>query len=135
MDRAAALVAAGIRSAFLVNFGGDLFASAPRRGDRPWAVGVDDPARTGEGVLYRVDLANGGLATSGDARRFVVHEGRRLGHILDPRTGWPVAGAPRAVTVIAPTCLEAGTLSTLAILNGPGAAAFLDEQGVEYRVM
>ncbi len=135
VDRAAALVAAEVGSAFLVNFGGDLFASAPRRGGRSWAVGVDDPGRTGEGVLYRIELDNGGLATSGDARRFVLHRGRRLGHILDPRTGWPVEGAPRAVTVIASTCLEAGTLSTLAILRGPGAAAFLEEQGVQYRVM
>ncbi len=134
VDRAASLLAARTPSAILVNFGGDLVASGPRRGDRPWAVGVDDPGRTGEGALYRVDLERGGVATSGDARRYVMHEGRRLGHILDPRTGWPVEGAPRSITVLASTCLEAGTLSTLAYLRGPGAAAFLREQGVEHRI-
>ena len=135
VDRAAALVAGRTRKSFLVNFGGDLFASGPRRGGRPWAVGVDDPARTGEASLYRVDLTRGGLATSGDARRFVTWQGRRLGHILDPRTGWPVEDAPRSITVLAPTCVEAGTLSTLACLRGSGARAFLEEQGVEFRIL
>lgn len=153
VDRAAALIAAALDGgghggapagtlarapagapAFLVNFGGDLFASGPRRGGRAWAVGVDDPARTGEAAVYRVDLARGGLATSGDARRFVRWQGKRLGHILDPRTGWPVEDAPRSVTVVAATCLEAGTLATLACLEGPGARAFLDTQGVQYRM-
>ena len=135
VDRAAALVAAAVPATCVVNFGGDLMASGPRRGGRPWAVGVDDPERTGEGALYRVDLERGGLATSGDARRFVMHRGRRLGHILDPRTGWPVAAAPRSVTVVAATCLEAGTLSTLAMLHGPGARGFLTGQGALSRVV
>jgi thiamine biosynthesis lipoprotein len=135
VDRAAALIAAHTASAFLVNFGGDLFASAPRRGGREWGIGVDDPERTGEAALYRIDFARGGLATSGDARRFVRWNGKRLGHILDPRTGWPVEDAPRSITVIAPTCVEAGTLSTLAYLRGPGAKAFLEEQGVTFKIL
>jgi thiamine biosynthesis lipoprotein len=132
VDRAAALVGARTGAAFLVNFGGDLWASGPRRNARDWGVGVDDPERTGAAVLYRVDLTRGGLATSGDARRFVMWQGRRLGHILDPRTGWPVEGAPRAVTVLGRNCLEAGTLSTLAYLQGPGARAFPEQQGVQF---
>jgi thiamine biosynthesis lipoprotein len=76
---------------------------------------VDDPDRTGEAALYRLDV----VATSGDARRYVRWRGKRLGHILNPKTGWPVEGAPRSVTVVALTCLEAGTLSTLAYLQGP----------------
>lgn len=135
VDRAAARIAAEIDDAFLVNFGGDLFASAPRRGDEPWRIGVDDPKRPGEGVLYRIALARGGLATSGDARRYVLVNGRRLGHILDPTTGWPVEGAPRSVSVVADTCVEAGTLATLAYLRGPGARAFLEAQGVVFQLV
>ncbi len=134
VDRAAGLVAGSTEAAVLVNFGGDLFASGPRRGGQPWAVGVDDPAHTGEGAVATLDLERGGLATSGDARRFVTWRGRRLGHILDPRTGWPVEGAPRSITVLAPTCVEAGTLSTLAYLRGPDAASFLAEQAVFHRI-
>jgi thiamine biosynthesis lipoprotein len=135
VDRAAALIAADGDGSFLVNFGGDLFASGPRRGGCSWGVGIDDPERTGEGALYRVDLPRGGLATSGDARRFVLWEGKRLGHILNPLTGWPVEDAPRSVTVLAGSCVEAGTLSTLAYLQGPGARAFLEEQGVQFRIV
>ena len=134
VDRAAECLAAATAEAFLVNFG-DLFARGPRRGGRPWQVGVDDPERTGEAERYRVELTRGGLATSGDARRFVLWQGRRLGHILDPRTGWPVEGAPRSVTVLAPTCLEAGSLATMACLQGPGARAFLEAQGVQFRIV
>jgi thiamine biosynthesis lipoprotein len=135
VDRAASMIAHRTRCAFLVNFGGDLFASGARRGNVAWGVGLDDPERPGEKVLGRLDLTVGALATSGDARRFVMYEGRRLGHILDPRTGWPVRDAPRAVTVLGRTCLEAGTLATLAYLKGPGAAAFLAAQGVRHWVL
>ncbi len=134
VDLAAALVAREVRSAFVVNFGGDLFANRAQRGGRPWAVGVDDPGHTGESMIHRIELERGGLATSGDARRFVMRNGRRLGHILDPRTGWPVEDAPRSVTVIAGTCLEAGTLSTIAFLHGARAAEFLAGLGVQFRV-
>ena len=135
VDRAAALMAAQTANPFLVNFGGDLYASGPRRCGRPWGVGVDDPARTGEAALYRVDLSRGGLATSGDARRFVLWRGKRLSHILNPKTGWPVEDAPRAVTVLGRTCMEAGTLSTLAYLQGSRAREFLEQQGVEFRML
>lgn len=135
VDRAAGLVAARARCAFLINFGGDLFASGPRRDDVPWGVGVDDPDRPGQAVLYRVDLTRGALATSGDARRYVMWQGRRLGHILDPYTGWPVEGAPRAVTVLGLNCLEAGTLATLAYLQGTRAGEFLTEQGAQFWVV
>ena len=135
VDHTAVLLAGQTRDAFLVNFGGDLFASGARRGGRPWGVGLDDPEQTGEAVLYRIEFARGGLATSGDARRFVMWQGNRLGHILNPKTGWPVEDAPRSVTVLDRTCLEAGSLSTLAYLHGPGAREFLEQQGVEFRIV
>jgi thiamine biosynthesis lipoprotein len=132
VDRAAALVAAEVPRSILVNFGGDLVATAARRGGRPWSVGIEDPDHPGEVALYKIEFDRGGIATSGDARRFVRWRGRRLGHILDPRTGWPVEGAPRSVTVLADTCLEAGTLATLAQLQGKGAQAFLEAQGAKF---
>ena len=132
VDRAAALVAAEVPRSILVNFGGDLVATAARRGERPWSVGIEDPDHPGDAALYRIEFDRGGIATSGDARRFVRWRGRRLGHILDPRTGWPVEGAPRSVTVLAGTCLEAGTLATLAQLQGERAPAFLDAQGARF---
>lgn len=132
VDRASARAGTATDAAVLVNFGGDLLARGTRRDGHPWIVGVEDPQAPGESPLGRLELTRGALATSGDARRHVLVRGRRLGHILDPRTGWPVEGAPRSVTVMAATCIEAGTLATLAILRGPDAARFLQDQGVQH---
>jgi thiamine biosynthesis lipoprotein len=132
VDRAVALVRGCTQKSFVVNFGGDLFVSGARGGGRTWGVGIDDPTRTGEVAVGRLDVTTGGIATSGDARRFVRWRGRRLGHILNPKTGWPVEDAPRSITVAGRTCLEAGTLSTLAYLRGSGARAWLEEQGVQF---
>ncbi len=78
------------------------------------------------------ELINGGAATSGISHRHCYVNGVKLGHILDPRTGWPAADAPRSVTVLARFCLEAGLLTTLAMLQGPEAESFLQAQGVTH---
>jgi len=116
----------------LVNFGGDIACSKPRQNKSPWVIGVDDPKHTGESSAGQVTLYQGGLATSGDARRFLLKDSIRYSHILDPQTGYPVPNAPRSVTVIANTCIEAGMLSTFAMLKGKDAVEFLDAQDVKY---
>lgn len=77
-------------------------------------------------------LSKGGLATSGDSRRFLQRDGRRYSHLLDPRTGWPVENAPRSVTVAAPSCIQSGLVASLAMLAGSGARDFLDQTGLPY---
>jgi thiamine biosynthesis lipoprotein len=124
VDRVVTLLAAASDAPILVNFGGDLRASAPRSGAIPWRVGVEDPKAAGA-ALRGIELYDGAMATSGDARRYLEKDGARYGHILDPRTGWPVVGAPRSVTVAAPTCTEAGMLATFAMLHGPDAESYL----------
>jgi FAD:protein FMN transferase len=131
VDRTAALLAARTTEPFLVNYGGDLYAR-PRRYGKPWQVGIDDPVQTGEAAIGRVELKIGGLATSGDARRFLLKDGVRYSHILNPKTGWPVTGAPRSVTVVAATCIEAGMIATIAMLHGNGARAFLTSQRLHF---
>jgi thiamine biosynthesis lipoprotein len=130
VDRAAALVEP-LTAACLLNFGGDLRALGPSLGDRPWHVGIESVADPAAAARH-LELRHGALATSGDARRYLLKNGKRYGHILDPRTGWPVEGAPRSITVAAPTCTQAGMLATLAMLRGAKAEAFLDAQGVAY---
>lgn len=68
----------------------------------------------------------------GDTYRFKLKDGKRLAHILDPRTGWPVENAPQSVTVAADTCTQAGALATLALLQGADAESFLRAEGVQY---
>ncbi len=117
---------------FLVNFGGDIACPKPRKNNTPWVIGVDDPKHTGKNSAGSITLFQGGLATSGDARRYLLKDGIRYSHILDPQTGYPVPNAPRSVSVISNTCLEAGMLSTFAMLQGENAEDFLNAQGVKY---
>lgn len=117
-------------AAILVNFGGDLHAGKPPPGLAAWTIAVEDPH--GAAALRHLTLQCGALATSGDAHRFVLHEGKRYGHILNPTTGWPVQDAPRSVTVAADSCVQAGMLATFAMLHGADAERFLDEQKVRY---
>jgi thiamine biosynthesis lipoprotein len=130
-DRVAELLRQESGAALMVNLGGDIRAMDGVGGPAPWIVGIEDPTQRLPAV-GQIELVDGGVATSGDARRFCLVDGVRMGHILNPKTGWPVAGAPRSVTVLATYCVEAGLLATLAVLNGAGAEDFLDQQGVRY---
>jgi len=115
----------------LVNFGGDVAVRNERSDGQSWRVGIEHTDRIGSAVRL-VHLSHGGLATSGDSRRFVFRDGHRYSHILDARTGWPVRNAPRSITVAADTCTQAGTLTTLAMLQGEGAERLLESSGMRY---
>jgi thiamine biosynthesis lipoprotein len=130
VDRAAMLLRAQSNASMVINFGGDLYITGSRRSGEVWNIGIDDPRATGQGYIGELRIRTGGLATSGDARRFLLKDGKRYGHILNPKTGWPVEDAPRSVTVVGATCMEAGMLATFAILQGKDAREFLEAQGV-----
>jgi thiamine biosynthesis lipoprotein len=96
----------GITSA-LVDFGHDLRAvgSPP---DRPaWHIGLEDPQKPGASS-GSMAIVGKGVASSGDYIRAFVVGGKRYGHIIDPRTGWPVANGCAQATVVAASCLQAG---------------------------
>jgi len=130
VDRAFELLAQRHSGPFLVNFGGDLRANKPLK-SAPWVVGIERPDHEQQMALA-LKLERGAIATSGDARRYLLKDGVRYGHVLNPRTGWPVMDAPRSVSVAAATCTEAGLISTLALLHGAQARAFLEEQGTPF---
>jgi len=130
VDRACELLAARDAIPFLVNFGGDLRANRPPS-HGPWQVGIEAPDSDREASML-LDLESGALATSGDSRRYLLKHGIRYGHILNPLTGWPDPESPRSITVAASSCTEAGLLSTVAMLHGAGARAYLEEQGARY---
>lgn len=115
----------------LVNYGGDIAISHKRKNNKPWTVGVEDPNQT-QGVMRKLQIRQGAVATSGDSRRFVLTQGKRYSHILNPKTGWPVKNAPRSATVVANSCLDAGILATLAMLMGSEAEEFLKQQGLQF---
>jgi thiamine biosynthesis lipoprotein len=115
------VVLLGQRSGFkgiLVDFGADVRVAGPPPDQRPaWHIGLENPEKPGTcwgGVAVR-DAA---VATSGDYIRKFELNGQRYGHIVDPRTGRPVATGVRAVSVLAPSCTQAGMLSTAAFVLG-----------------
>ena len=131
VDRAARILAeSGTRSA-LVNLAGDLAAVGPQPDGSPWRVGVRHP-RKADMALASIPVSSGAIATSGDYERFIEVDGVRHSHILDPRTGLPARGF-QSVTVHAPTCLVAGTATTIAMLKGREAGlAWLDALDLPY---
>jgi len=137
VDAVAALARSlGIARA-LVDFGHDLHAVGAAPGKPGWHIGLEDPSNpTGpcRGSLAVTDLA---IASSGDYLRGFTVNGQRYGHIVDPRTGRPVANGCRQVTVAAPTCLQAGILSTTLFILGPTEGLRLAGQtmGAEARII
>lgn len=124
-----------VDASVLVNFGGDITVLGPvNRDGRSWNIGVDtgiDGYSNNDGQIL-LSLTQGGVATSGNSRRYLQKGQQRYSHILDPRSGWPVSNSPASVTVAANTCTDAGMLSTLALLQGAEAESFLKAQGVNY---
>ncbi|MEO5915202.1 MAG: FAD:protein FMN transferase [Luteolibacter sp.] len=101
----------------LIDLGRDIFALGGNGIHPFWHIGIEDGCKTGTcwGGLAVTDHA---VSASGDYARYFTHQGIRYGHILDPRTGWPVSNGMRAVTVVAPSCLEAGVYSTAVFVLG-----------------
>lgn len=114
----------------LINMGGDIHVIGPHPDGSPWKIGIQSPDDPGS-IATTVNLKHGGLASSGDYQRSIVIDGKRYGHILNPKTGWPVEGL-RAVSVVAPQCLIAGSTSTIAMLKGEAGKRWLDEVGLPY---
>ncbi|MFT4613877.1 MAG: thiamine biosynthesis lipoprotein [Bacteroidia bacterium] len=102
-------------TAALVDLAGDMVAVGVPAGAEGWPIGIRHPGLSGEAVA-RVQLPAGALASSGDYERCITLDGVRYGHILHPRTGWPVRGLV-AVSVLAPQCLVAGSSATIAMLK------------------
>lgn len=135
VDRCILLSQAITDKPILVNLGGDLCATSPRKNNKAWQVGIDNPnvqVQKGQNQQMVVSLYQGALATSGDAQRYLLNKGKRYSHILNAKTGWPIENAPRSITVVAPQCIQAGILATLALLQGDNAENFLTEQDIKF---
>lgn len=125
-----ALLSAGYSSMRAIG-GGDI-------GHRGWLVGVRDPRRKDRRVAL-LRLRDCAMSTSGSEEQFFEREGKRYGHIIDPRTGYPAEGVS-GVSVVAPTAAESDALATAFYVGGralaeaycarhPGVLAVLLESG------
>jgi FAD:protein FMN transferase len=101
----------------LVDFGQDVRVHGRPPGRPAWQIGLQDPKNTNQ-CWGSVAVTNHAVATSGDYLRYFLHQGRRYGHIIDPRTGYPADNGVRSVSIIAPHCTMAGILSTTVFILG-----------------
>lgn len=99
----------------LVDLAGDMVAIGTQLNGDPWEIGIRHPEAKQRAVAS-FPLSNAALASSGDYERCLYLEGERMGHILNPKTGWPVQGLI-AVSVAAEQCLVAGSATTVAMLK------------------
>jgi thiamine biosynthesis lipoprotein len=121
---------AGIGNA-LVDLCGDMVAMSNAVRGQPWQIGIRHPGDS-DRAIAQIPLSNAGLASSGNYERYMVVEGRRYGHILNPQSGWPVQGLA-CVSVVADQCLVAGSSATIAMLKPEKEALkWLDSLGLPW---
>ncbi|HEX9189941.1 MAG TPA: FAD:protein FMN transferase [Vicinamibacteria bacterium] len=130
VDQVAAVIRREGFADFIVEIGGEVHAAGSRRGGGPWRVGINRPrADAAPDEIDRVvPLRDAALATSGDYRSFFVRDGVRYSHVLDPRTGRPVANGVVSVSVLAPDCTLADGLATAVMVMGADAGIALLER-------
>ena len=124
VDRAAAILRADGINDFLIQAGGDLYASGARS-NRPWRAAIRDPRA--DRIFAAMNVRDETLSTSGDYERYFIRDGRRYHHILDPDSGEPARGC-RSVTIVARQAMLADALSTGVFVLGPQAGMALIEK-------
>lgn len=111
---------------FLISFGGDMRAKGHPPGKSSWDIALEGAESPGQ-FQMSVRLTAGGVATSGHTRRMSQRGGRRVSHLIDPRSGYP-ATAVAAATVVAGSSVAAGLMARAACLchSLEEALAFLE---------
>ncbi len=117
VDRAA-LPLAAVSPDFLVNVGGDILVSGSRPDGTPWTVAVQHPRDPSRFLMTLHLRGPAAVSTSGDYEHFVMQDGVRRHHVLDPKTGWPAPDLC-SVTIVAPDGSLADVASKPAFVLGP----------------
>jgi thiamine biosynthesis lipoprotein len=138
LDRCCELLESAGITDFLLHGGHSSVLARGARLQQPsrsgWTVAVRHPLRT-EQRLLEIQLHNQALGTSGAAKQYFYHQGRRFGHILDPRTGYP-ADEVLAATVVAPDAATADALATGFYVLGPiQGERYVDRLGDEVAIL
>ena len=118
LDRVAALIRKGSVKTALINAGSSSMRAIGRggAGQSSWSVGLRHP-RYKDRRLALLRIHDCALSTSGSEEQFFLHEGKRYGHIIDPRTGQPAAGVT-SVTVVAQSTAVSDALATAFYVGG-----------------
>lgn len=133
VDRVAELLRHAAITDALIDLSGNMVALGDAAGKDGWHVGIRDPS--GERpYLGTVHLRNGAISTSGNYEQFIDADGRRYGHIIDPRTGWPADG-PVSVTVVANSAMLCDAWDTGLFVLGAEKARAVAQAHDEFAVV
>ncbi len=103
---------------YMVEIGGDLYASGRNRDGLPWQIGIETPAALSGGVMDVVGVSGLGLASSGDYRNYFERDGARYSHVIDPATGRPITHKTASATVLAENSMMADAWATAMLTLG-----------------
>ncbi|HDL10159.1 MAG TPA: FAD:protein FMN transferase [Candidatus Omnitrophica bacterium] len=106
----------GIKNA-MVEIGGDIYCFGKGPNGKNWRIGIRDPLHK-ERLIAEISVTDVGIATSGNYENCIWWRGKRYGHLIDPRTGYPVDNKLESVTIIAPTCIQADAWATAVFVLG-----------------
>lgn len=112
---------------YLVEIGGECRCKGVNAQGAPWRIGIETPfdgnMSDGEYLTARVRMGDGGLATSGNYRRFYLDvQGHKISHTINPLTGRSMVSRLLSATVAADNCAEADALATMYLSLGAEAA-------------
>jgi thiamine biosynthesis lipoprotein len=100
----------------IVNASGDLTAWGCQPDGSPWTIGIANPNAAGQVFSY-MNITNMALATSGNYEKFIMIDGKKYSHTIDPKTGLPVTGI-KSVTIITPNAEIADAMATPVMIMG-----------------
>lgn len=103
---------------FMIEIGGDLYASGHNGAGMPWQIGIEVPLAGEAGVHRKIGVSGLGMATSGDYRNYFEADGKRYSHIIDPTTGRPITHATVSATVLAENAMLADAWATAMLVLG-----------------
>ncbi len=120
----------GVRN-FLIDAGGDMYASGRNCSRKPWTIAVRNPDDRSK-ILDVVMVSDLAVATSGGFEKYYAIGGRKFSHIINPTTGWPQKAVVSA-TVIAPKAMDNNVLAeALCVLGPKEGIRLIDSMGRGY---
>ena len=100
----------------IVNAAGDLVTWGLQPDGKPWTIGIASPDGTQHPFSY-LDISDAAVATSGNYEKFILIDGKKFSHTIDPKTGMPVEGI-KSVTIICPNAEIADAMATPVMVMG-----------------
>ena len=117
-------------TAYVAELGGEIRAKGPKPNGKPIKIGIERPPTVDlrdNGLSHVITFSEGAVTTSGDYRKFIVFEGEKYGHIINPKTGYPSHGEIVSVTVFAKRAIDAdGYDNALMLMSVEKALKFVE---------